>query len=217
MGRNHAAATAALLAASAVLAPVPAPAATLTAQERIPIDLGPDAPTTAVPPQQIDLLEDWERERARMAAKVKECEERRDAVVTTGEIVVCGRRSDNGAAYLGVSSADLLKSYAERTMNAGTLTPPDVAGPGIFRGEPSYGGMCFLPPCPAGPRLIIDVEAIPPPPAGTDAERVAQGLAPLESDDAPLSAEERRRKEADLGLPAAPKMDAEERPKTRSP
>jgi hypothetical protein len=221
MGRNHAAATAALLAASAVLAPVPAPAAApaaaFAAQERIPIDLGPDAPTTAVPPQQIDLLEDWERERARMAAKVKECEERRDAVVTTGEIVVCGRRSDNGAAYLGVSSADLLKSYAERTMNAGTLTPPDVAGPGIFRGEPTFAGGCFLPPCPAGPRLIIDVEAIPPPPAGSDAERVAQGLAPLETDDAPLSAEERRRKEADLGLPAAPKMDAEERPKTRSP
>jgi hypothetical protein len=61
------------------------------------------------------------------------------------------------------------------------------------------------------------VEAIPPPPAGTDAERVAQGLAPLESDDAPLSAEERRRKEADLGLPEVPKVEAEEQPKTRSP
>jgi len=200
MGRNHTAATVTLLAASAVLAPIPA----MAAQERIPIDLGPDAPTTATPPQQIDLLEDWERERARMAAKVKECEERRDAVAATGEIVVCGRRSDNGAVYLGVSSADLLKAYAERTMNAGTLPPPDVAGPGIFRGEPSYGGMCFIPPCPAGPRLIIDVKAIPPPPPGSDAERVAQGLAPLESDDAPLSPEERRRKEADLGLPEVP-------------
>lgn len=205
MGRSHAAATAALLAASAMLAPVHA----MAAQERIPIDLGPDAPTSAAPPQQIDLLEDWERERARMAAKVKECEERRDAVAATGEIVVCGRRSDNGAAYLGASGAALLKSYAERTMNAGTLPPPDVAGGGIFRGEPSFGGACFAPPCPTGPRLIIDVKAIPPPPAGSDADRVAKGLAPLESDDAPLSAEERRRKETELGLPDAGKAEAQ--------
>ena len=198
MGRNHAAA-AAFLAASIAFAP-----AASAEQERIPIDLGPDAPTSAAPPQQIDLLQDWEETRARMAAKVKECEERRDAVAATGEIVVCGRRADNGAAYLGASDAARLRDYAERTMNAGTLTPPDVAGPGIFRGEPSFGGMCFIPPCPAGPRLIIDVEAIPPPPAGTDAERVARGLAPLEGDDAPLSLEERRRKEADLGLPEVP-------------
>jgi hypothetical protein len=179
-------------------------AAPLAAQQRIPIDLGPDAPTAASPPQQIDLLQDWEQTRERMAAKVKECEERRDAVAATGEIVVCGRRADNGSAYLGVSDAAWLKDYAERTMNAGTLTPPDVAGPGIFRGEPSFGGMCFLPPCPAGPRLIIDVTAIPPPPAGSDAERVAKGLTPLQDDMAPLSPEERRRKEADLGLPPAP-------------
>lgn len=170
--------------------------------EPVPIDLGPAAPTSG-PPQRIDLLEDWERERARTEALLKECEERRDAVAATGEIVVCGRRSDNGAAYLGASSAALLQSYAERTMNAGTLPPPDVAGPGIFRGEPSFSGGCFLPPCPAGPRLIIDVEAIPPPPAGSDAERVAQGLAPLEPGDAPLSTEERRRKEVELGLPEA--------------
>jgi hypothetical protein len=64
--------------------------------------------------------------------------------------------------------------------------------------------MCLLPPCPAGPRLIIDVTAIPPPPAGSDAERVANGLTPLQDDMAPLSPEERRRKEADLGLPPAP-------------
>jgi hypothetical protein len=191
-----------LLLAAPFAAPLAAPA---SAQQRIPIDLGPDAPIAASPPQQIDLLQDWEQTRARMAAKVKECEERRDAVAATGEIVVCGRRADNGSAYLGASDAAWLKDYAERTMNAGTLTPPDVAGPGIFRGEPSFGGMCFIPPCPAGPRLMIDVEAIPPPPAGSDAERVAQGLAPVEDDMAPLSQAERRRKEADLGLPPAPR------------
>lgn len=172
--------------------------------ERVPIDLGPDTPTSSGPPQQIDLLQDWEQTQARMAARVKECEDRRDAVAATGEIVVCGERADNGAAYLGASDRARLKAYAEQTQNAGTLTPPDVAGPGIFRGEPTVGGMCFVPPCPSGPRLIIDVEAIPPPPTGTDAERIAQGLAPKEGDNAPLSPEERRRKEAELGLPEAP-------------
>ncbi|MFL0672022.1 MAG: hypothetical protein ACJLS3_11555, partial [Erythrobacter sp.] len=87
---------------------------------------------------------------------------------------------------------------------ANTIPAPDVAGPGIFRGPATIGGQCFIPPCPKDPALIIDVTAIPPPPAGSDAERVARGLAPVEDDMAPLSAEERRRKEADLGLPEVP-------------
>lgn len=184
-------------------------AAPLAAQERVPIDLGPDAPTSTEPPQRIDLLDDWEQTRARMAARQQECEERRDAVAATGEIVVCGQRATNSASYLGARDRARLKTYAEQTRNAGTLTPPDVAGPGIFRGEPTVGGMCLLPPCPGGPTLIIDVEAIPPPPAGSDAERVAHGLAPVEGDDAPLSPEERRRKEAELGLPEAPAAPAD--------
>jgi hypothetical protein len=64
--------------------------------------------------------------------------------------------------------------------------------------------LCFIGPCPDEPALIIDVEAIPPPPAGSDAERVAKGLVPLESDDTPLSDEDRSRLEAELGLPEAP-------------
>lgn len=194
------AAIASCLALAAALSPLP-----LAAQERIPIDLGPDAPTAASPPQQIDLLSDWEIAQARRAAELQECEARRDAVASTGEIVVCGERTGNFAARLGISDAARLRDYAERTQNAGTIPTPDVAGPGIFRGAPTMGGMCFVPPCARGPALIIDVTAIPPPPAGSDAERVALGLAPVEDDMAPLSAEERRRKEADLGLPPAPR------------
>jgi hypothetical protein len=48
---------------------------------------------------------------------------------------------------------------------------------------------------------MIDVEAIETPPEGSDADRVAKGLAPLEGDTAPLSDESRRRVEAELGLP----------------
>jgi hypothetical protein len=193
-----------------VLWPIIAAALALAAQAhssakpaRVPIDLGPDAPRAEPPPQQVDLLKDWEETRAGMAARLKECEERRDAVAATGEIVVCGRRADSGSPYVGESVVARRKAYAEQTMNVGTLTPPDVAGPGIFRGEPSAGGMCFIPPCAAGPALMIDLEAIAPPPAGSDAERVAQGLAPREGDLAPLSHEARQKISQELGLPEA--------------
>jgi hypothetical protein len=118
--------------------------------------------------------------------------------------VVCRDVTADTAQLYSGSREAWLKDYAERTQNAGTLPPPDVAGPGIFRGPATISGLCFIPPCPDEAPLIIDVEAIPPPPEGSDAERVAQGLAPHESDDAPLSEEDRRRVEAELGLPKTP-------------
>jgi hypothetical protein len=141
------------------------------------------------------------------ATMVKECEQQREAGVVAGEIVVCREVVvDNSQRFSG-SHAAWLAAYAARTQGANTIPPPDVAGPGIFRGEPSISGLCFIPPCPAEPALMIDVAAIPPPPPGSDAERVAQGLAPREADDAPLSDEDRRRKEAELGLPEATEAD----------
>ncbi|QDH33585.1 hypothetical protein [Porphyrobacter sp. YT40] len=171
--------------------------------ERIPIDLGPDAPTSG-PPQQIDLLAEPPRSEAADAVQLKECEEQREAGVVAGEIVVCRELpADTSQIYSGSREA-WLKDYAERTMNAGTIPPPDVAGPGIFRGPPTVSGLCLIGPCPKDPALIIDVEAIPPAPAGSDAERVAQGLEPLKDDNAPLSDEARRRVEEELGLPEVP-------------
>ncbi|MET4133622.1 hypothetical protein ABIE62_002774 [Porphyrobacter sp. MBR-155] len=175
--------------------PTPAPA-----PERIPIDLGPEEPSAA-PPDQIDILVPPPAPEAANAALIKECADQQDAGVVAGEIVVCrALEVDTSQLYSGSREA-WLKDYAERTQGAGTIAPPDVAGPGIFRGPATISGLCFFPPCPDPPALIVDVEAIPPPPAGSDAERVAQGLAPLESDDAPLSDEARRRLEAELGLP----------------
>jgi hypothetical protein len=198
MGRNHVAAT--LIAASVAFVP----AAAIAAQQRVPIELGPDAPTSAQPPQQIDILAPPPTTEAANAAVVKECENQREAGVVGGEIVVCrALEVDSSQAYSGSREA-WLRRYARETQGANTIPPPDVAGPGIFRGPPTISGLCFIPPCPKDPALMIDVEAIETPPPGSDAERVAQGLVPLESDDAPLSAEERRRKEADLGLPEVP-------------
>lgn len=177
--------------ASSQPAPVP---------ERIPIDLGPDAPTASAP-EQIDILNPPPQPEAANEAVIKECAEQVEAGVVAGEIVVCRELEvDTSQLYSG-SRAAWLKDYAERTQGAGTIAPPDVAGPGIFRGPATVSGLCFIPPCPKDPALIIDVEAIPPPPEGSDAERVAQGLMPLEGDDAPLSDEDRRRVEAELGLP----------------
>lgn len=177
------------------------------ARPRIPIDLGPDAPTSAEPPQQIDILAPPQVSEAADAVELKQCADDTERGVVSGEIVVCRELpADTSQLYSGSREA-WLKAYAERTQNAGTIPPPDVAGPGIFRGPATISGLCFIPPCPKDAALIVDVEAIPPPPAGSDAERVAQGLAPVESDDAPLDEDARRRVEAELGLPEAPKPE----------
>lgn len=168
---------------------------------RIPIDLGPDAPTSAEPPQQIDILVPPQTSEAADAVELKQCADDTERGVVSGEIVVCRELpADTSQLYSGSREA-WLKDYAARTQNAGTIPPPDVAGEGIFRGPATISGLCFIPPCPKDAPLIIDVTAIPHAPQGSDAERVAKGLAPVEGDDAPLSEEDRKRVEAELGLP----------------
>lgn len=179
---------------------------------RVPIDLGPDAPVSE-PPQQIDILAPPQVSEAADAVELKECAQDTERGVVSGEIVVCRQLpADTSQLYSGSREA-WMKDYAQRTMNVGTIPPPDVAGEGIFRGAPTISGLCFIPPCPKDAPLIIDVTAIPPPPQGSDAERVAQGLAPVQNDDAPLDEEARRRVEAELGLPEAPKAGAPKEPR----
>lgn len=191
----------------------PSQAPSQSGPERIAIDLGPDAPTAA-PPDTIDILAPLPTSEAANAAMLKECEDQREAGIVAGEIVVCREgNADTSQLYSGTREA-WLKAYAQRTQNAGTLPPPDVAGEGIFRGPATVSGLCVIGPCPDEPAMIVDVEAIPPPPDGSDAQRVAQGLTPLEPDSTPLSEEDRRRVEAELGLPPAPQPQTE--PQTQS-
>ncbi len=178
----------------------------LSAQERIPIDLGPDAPA-AEPPPVIDIRAPPPSPETPTAALVKQCEDQREAGEISGEIVVCRELQVDTSQHYSGSRAAWLRRYAERTQGANTIPAPDVAGPGIFRGPASASGLCLIPPCPEPPALIIDVEAIPPPPAGSDAARVAKGLPPLEEDMEPLSDAARARIEAELGLPATPQDD----------
>ncbi len=175
----------------------------------VPIDLGPDAPGAGEPPRQIDILAPPPPPEAANAAVLKECEDQREAGIVAGEIVVCRELEVPTDQLYSGSREAWLRDYAARTQGAGTLPPPDVAGPGIFRGPPSISNLCFIPPCPKEAALIVDVEAIPPPPEGSDAERVAHGLAPLGDDDTPLSEEDRRRLEAELGLPQRPAASGE--------
>ena len=178
--------------------------------ERIPIDLGPDAPVSE-PPRQIDILAPRPTSEAADAVELKECADQRERGVVQGEIVVCRELpADTSQLYSGSREA-WLKDYAARTKGP---TTPDVDGgglpPGLYASIIIKG--CFIPPCPKDPALMIDVEAIETPPAGSDAERVAKGLKPVEGDDAPLDEDARARIAEELGLPETPKVEPAEEP-----
>jgi len=82
-----------------------------------------------------------------------------------GEIVVCAPDEEKYRAQ-STSQEDPLSDQA---LNDGRLTPPDVAGKGIFKGKATATfGKVEQP-------YIIDLSAIPEAPAGSDADKVAKG------------------------------------------
>lgn len=108
-----------------------------------------------------------------------------------GEIVVCGQAEDQ-TQFRVESSGDLDPTGAGA--RGGGPRAPDL--------ETRYPGVvvargCFIPPCPPPMPPIIDLKAIPEAPPGSDADRVARGLAPRGRDD--LGVEP-----PDLPVPAAP-------------
>lgn len=122
-------------------------------------------------------------------AQAQECEDRADAGTISGEIVVCRQIGDDGSNSLSGSRAAAQKRYAEETAFKGTPRAPDMFGiPDNGKGI-GFGG---VPP----PALMIDVAALPKAPAGSDADRIARGLPPL-NEEAELSEEqEKARREA---------------------
>jgi hypothetical protein len=137
-------------------------------------------------------------------AQMRECEDEEEASTISGEIIVC-RRTGSNAENRFSSGKDAQRRYAEETAFKGAPGTPDVAGEGIFRGPATVSGACFVPPCPGEAPLIIDIESLPEAPAGSDADRIARGLPPLEEEDA--SPEEIRKRREALGLPP-PKFDS---------
>ncbi|MBV7265759.1 hypothetical protein [Erythrobacter ani] len=152
---------------------------------------GDEAPAAARPrPQRLDLSVTVPREESDKLLE-QDCEEEADAGRIAGEIVVCrqlGEASDGSW-----NKEDWQRRYAERTQGISTPNTFGIANHGNAIG---FGS---VPP----PALLIDVEALPEAPEGSDADRIARGLPPLGEDPEPTPEEiaERRRK---LGLDAPP-------------
>ncbi len=117
-----------------------------------------------IPTAPVDPLDDAECTRDQEAARI------------SGEIIVCAPPRDDSEYRTDPNSS---KRYAEETAYANDPQAPDVAGAGIFRGPATVSGLCIIPPCPPPKALIIDVTALPEAPPGSDADRIARGLAPL--------------------------------------
>lgn len=128
----------------------------------------------------------------------QDCEDEADAAKIAGEIIVCRQLGE--ATDGSWDREEWQRRYAERTQGE---QPVDVAGEGIFRGPATVGGLCLIPPCPPEAAIMIDVEALPEAPAGTDADRIARGLPPLGRDEE-LTPEQIRERRRALGLDAPP-------------
>ncbi|WP_299195106.1 hypothetical protein [uncultured Erythrobacter sp.] len=157
----------------------------------------------------IDILVPPPQRAAPTEAEVRQCEEEIDAATVTGEIIVCRQLGEDPSNYYSGNREDATRRYAEETAFAGDILAPDVAGAGIFRGPATVGGLCIIPPCPKDPALIIDVEALPEAPPGSDADRIARGLEPL-GDEEGLTAEDGRIMREALGLPESPDQAEQE-------
>ncbi len=151
------------------------------------------------PPERIDLLAQATKEI--QGPQYENCSAEQEAADISREIVVCGRRSGDTAEMWDQEAFET--RYAAKTMYKNDFAPVDVAGAGIFRGPATASGLCFIPPCPPPPALMIDIKALPEPPPGSDADRIARGLAPRGRDGAQPLAKEAPDEQA-LGLPPAP-------------
>lgn len=163
-------------------------------------EAGPPQPVTVPQPRRVlDLMITVPRNESDQLL-AEDCEEEADAARIANEIVVCRQLGEGTDGSW--NKEEFEQGYAQRTQGE---QPVDVAGGGIFRGPATVSGLCVIPPCPPEAALIIDVEALPEAPEGSDADRIARGLPPL-GKDGELSPEEiqRRRRAAGLDAPDLP-------------
>lgn len=151
---------------------------------------------TGSPPERIDLTVT----RSPSPSTEEACRRRSEAAVVSGEIVVCGSQPAEDQRI--TSREEAQNRYAAATKGGST---PDVAGPGIFRGPATLGGICVkgIFNCPKPPAVFVDVAALPKAPPGSDADRIARGLAPLGEGAAPPARPITDAERAELGLPAS--------------
>lgn len=161
------------------------------------------APTPAAAPtamQPINLTVSRPRAEPN-AAQVQQCRRDTDAGTISGEIVVCAETTRDDANALTGTRAETQKRYAQETMNKGRPAAPDLFGiPDNGKGI----GFGKVPP----PAITVDFAALPAAPAGSDADRIARGLAPLGQEEELSEEQERARREAagiKTTLPPRPK------------
>lgn len=142
--------------------PMVIPFASTSAQE-------PLEAQSASPPERIDILVDT----ATSQDDYEDCEEDQDAATITGEIIVCRKRGGDENRLYNKEEAE--RRHAEETAFKKDPKTPDFILDCNDQGwPPGCVRMGSVPP----PAYLIDFDALPDTPAGSDADRVAQGLAP---------------------------------------
>jgi hypothetical protein len=176
------------IAALALAAPVAAQDD--TAATPAPAQASAQAPAAAEPAPQprINLMVTVPRGEVNQA-QAKECVDRADAGAISGEIVVCREVGDDGANSLSGSREAAQKRYAQETAFKDAPRAPDAFGIADNGKGIGFGG-------PPPPVLMIDVAALPKAPAGSDADRIARGLPPLNENPNLTEEEEKARREA---------------------
>ena len=160
---------------------------------------------SATPPERIDLRVQPEDD----GPKFEDCSAEQDAAEISGEIIVCRRQTGDENRLYDKEAAE--RRHAQRTQGQKPVEMFGIPnhGPVVARG-------CFIPPCPPPMAVLIDIEALPEAPPGSDADRIARGLAPL-GRETPVSqlsepqvvTKPGRQDNADaLGLPPAPQGQA---------
>jgi hypothetical protein len=86
------------------------------------------------------------------------------------EIVVCAAREDPAGQYVPSDADNGVPD------DGGVPRAPDLSS--LPRGGMVVIKGCFIPPCPPPPALIIDIKALPTPPAGSEADKISKGEMP---------------------------------------
>jgi len=181
----------ALILAPALVAqtsPAPAPSTDTAATPAPAAEAAPAPQPAAEAPQRINLMVTKPRGEVNQA-QVQQCRREADAGTISGEIVVCAETEKDQGALTGTRK-ETQKRYAEETANKGKPPTPDVFGiPDNGKGI----GFGKAPP----PAITVDFSALPKAPAGSDADRIAQGLQPTGADEDLSEEQERARREAE--------------------
>jgi hypothetical protein len=127
---------------------------------------------------EIDILADA-KERYGPPAPVDDCSAEQEAAIISGEIIVCRRKRDQ-SRFQTLNPDGAQARYADETAFRDDPKAPDFISDCNDQGWPA--GCVRIGKVPE-PALIIDVAALPQAPPGSDADRIARGLPPLNQSD----------------------------------